>query len=160
MKNLYSILLLGVVLMLFVTSCGGSKSTKVDIDEESIVSISISNYPTIFANGDSIDATTDAGRIQEIVTAFSEATLKYYKTKEEWDQISPAADGKDQATITFYNSEREDVFHVTRVKNAEGTFIMQVIENDVYIVPEKDSEPLNNIFNTLIDEAKAGRLNN
>lgn len=159
MKKVYPILLLGIVLMMFLASCGGNKSTKVEIDTESIASISISGYPIIFANGDSIDTTTDASRISEIVSAFSEITLEYYKTKEEWDTISPADGGKEQATIIFYNAERNDVFHITRVKNTEGTFIMQVIKNDVYIVPKENSEPLIKIFNTLIEEAKAGRLN-
>lgn len=157
MKKSLSVFLLGLTLISSLIGCQGKDTTQIEIEPDSIVSISISGYPTIFANGDSIDTTTDITRITEITTAFQKVTLEYYKTKEEWENIDATA--KRQDIIAFFNTEKQCVERFIRVTNAEGNFIAKYVEDKVYTVTEKDYPKLSSIFYTLLNEAKEGRLN-
>ena len=148
---------LGTCILSVLTGCG-KQSTKLAMDSDTIVSISISGYPIIFSNGDSIDSTTDVDKIADITAAFNKVTFTYYKTKEEWDKIGSASNGKEQASIAFYNAKKECVERLSRVSNADGSFIMKRIGEEVFIASEEDYNKLNNIFDSLINEAKDGRL--
>ncbi len=156
MKKVLIVFLFGLCLL---TSCSDQKKIQIEIEPDSIVSIAISGYPTMFANGDSIDSTTDINKITSITSSFNKLTLTFYKTKEEWDKLSPASTKRQKDTITFYNAKKECVERITRVNNSEGTFIIKLLDQEVYTVSEEDYTKLNTIFDTLIEEAVDGRLN-
>ncbi len=154
------VLLLVSSLLVILSACSSKKSVQITVDSNEIVSVSISGYPIIFANGDSIDTTTDTSKISEIVSAFNNASFEKYKTKEEWDKIGVSPTGNAKATITFFDSEKKAIGYFTRVSNAEGTFIITVLQDDVYILTKENYDTLNSIYDRLLEEAETGRLDN
>ncbi len=160
MKNILSIFLLCICTLFIFTSCSGKKKTKIEINPDEIVSIAVSGYPIIFANGDSIDTTTDINKITNITNTFNEVTLEYYKSKEEWEQISPDGALREQASITFYDSKKKCVECLSKVTNTEGSFIIKQIGNEVYIASNDDYDKLSSIYDILIKEAEDGILDN
>lgn len=160
MKKVLTVMVLGVFISALFASCSSKKTTTITMDPDTIVSIAISGYPIIFANGDSIDSTTDISKITELTSAFNKLTLEYYKSKEDWDKISTSTTGSQKAILTFYNAEKKCVERISRISNSEGSFILKYIDNDIYVASEKDYNALNSIFDTLLKEAEDGRLNN
>ena len=160
MKNMLAIFLLCICTLFIFTSCSGKKKTKIEISPEEIASIAISGYPIIFANGDSIDTTTDIDKITNITNTFNDITLEYYKSKEEWEQIAPGGSLRKQTSITFYDSKKKCVECLFKVTNAEGSFIMKQIGTEVYIASNDDYDKLSSIYDILMKEAEDGILDN
>ena len=158
MRKVLLAVLLGMFFLTCVTSCGNKRTTEIAINSDEIVSVSISAYPIMFANGDSIDTTTDISKITNIVTAFNKVTFKYYKNKEEWKDIDSSSTGKEQTTITFYDADKKCVESLSKITNVDGSFIIKRVDEDIYTASEEDYNKLSNIFDDLIKEAKDGRL--